>query len=118
MAKISVLTGHELHYAVAMAEAAKGIGQPEQGMLVHKIGYNLPLPVYSWNNSGDDIIDREKISVTVDHSGVWIAYLGYNLNNEELFMTAGTTRREAAMRCWARSKLGDDIDIPKEITNG
>lgn len=67
---------------------------------------------------GDAIIDREKISTLVHHSGVWLAYLGFNHNDDRKFMTSGSTRREAAMRCWARSKLGDEIDIPKEIMNG
>lgn len=118
MAKTWELAGRALDYAVAMAEVSKGIGQPEQGMLVHKIGYSLPLPAYSWGHAGDAIIDHEKISTLVHHSGVWLAYLGFNHNDDRKFMTSGSTRREAAMRCWARSKLGDEIDIPKELTDG
>lgn len=64
---------------------------------------------------GDSIIDREKISTTVDHSGVWIAFLGANYADEARHMMSGATRREAAMRCFVASKLGDEVEIPVEL---
>lgn len=64
---------------------------------------------------GDDIIDRERISTEIGHSGQWLAYSMYNLNDDKNFMVIGTTRREAAMRCYVLSKLGDDVEIPKEL---
>lgn len=129
MAKTSQLSGIALDYAVALAE---GFG-PRQYMRSIDVRLNvegkasaLLVPINRayviWTpttcQQGDAIIDREKISTTINHNGTWLAYIGYNLNDEQLFMMAGATRREAAMRCYVASKLGDEVEIPKELING
>ena len=122
--KTATLTGAALAYAVALAD-----GQKPHAMVEPDYGQQRPREVYVAINLGpcshevytvdscraDDIIDREKISTMVDHSGVWVAYMGYNLNDERLHMSAGATRREAAMRCFVASRLGKDVEIPEEL---
>lgn len=65
-----------------------------------------------WALSGP-IIEREKLMVTYEGNGVWLAggYDGcvYKANY------AGPTPLIAAMRTYAASKLGDEVDIPEEL---
>jgi hypothetical protein len=65
---------------------------------------------------GDHIIDREKIgTVWIEREKTWAASYDRNglwLKDDE---SCGTTRREAAMRCYVASKLGDDVDIPEGL---
>ena len=125
MVKTWELTGRALDYAVATIELAQHPSElvPREFCVMWSVDGWLHYSGEPDHESGDGtgaagdaIIDREKISVLIHHSGVWLAYLGFNHNDDRKFMTSGPTRREAAMRCWARSKLGDEIDIPKEIT--
>lgn len=146
MAKTSQLSGIALDYAVALAiDPGTRFGPPSMfqkfvGLYLpsQDKGFNMwPAKDLKWDSEhdhapfhplwhpsqnrqggehGDAIIDREKISTTINHSGTWLAYMGYNLNDEHLFMMAGATRREAAMRCYVASKLGDEVEIPKELT--
>ena len=66
---------------------------------------------------GGPIIEREGISTEFDKAGYkdsWVAYkLGvpYEDNPE-----SGPTPLIAAMRCYVASKLGDEVDIPEELT--
>ena len=66
---------------------------------------------------GGPIIEREGISTEFDKAGFkdsWVAYkLGvpYEDNPE-----SGPTPLIAAMRCYVASKLGDEVDIPEELT--
>jgi hypothetical protein len=73
-------------------------------------------PTRHWAQGGP-IIEREGISIEFDKAGFkdsWVAYkLGvpYEDNPE-----SGPTPLIAAMRCFVASKLGDEIDIPEELT--
>lgn len=64
--------------------------------------------------AGDDIIDRVLIDTLYMGNGIdehyWRAECigGYS-------WAEGTTRREAAMRAYVLSKLGDEVEIPKEL---
>lgn len=64
---------------------------------------------------GGPIIEREKIGVTVDHSGVWIACSEWNYQDEKLHMHSGPTPLIAAMRCYVASKMGNEVEIPDEL---
>lgn len=60
-----------------------------------------------WSQGGP-IIEREKL--TLEWTGEdWMAYIRHD---EEFF---GSTPLIAAMRCYAASKLGDEIDVPDDI---
>lgn len=121
--RVALLKGRALDYAVALAEDLKprvfiesDCGQQREldvhiGVGISPIGHL----VYSVELMADDIIDRERISTEVGHSGIWLAYQMYNVNNDRIFMSAGQTRREAAMRCFIRMKLGEEVEVPEEL---
>lgn len=69
----------------------------------------------SWQYGGP-ILERGHFSVNVDHSGVWLAYTEWNYADEKRFMQSGPTPLIATMRCFVASELGDEIDIPEELT--
>ena len=65
----------------------------------------------------DVIVDREKIATFPSRRYVagWEAtpYTAVTASEHSVFQ--GFTRRIAAMRCYAASKLGDEVDIPDEL---
>ena len=92
--KTSELTGAALDWAVAKCEG---------------MNYWSPVPNYStdWQQGGP-IIEREKVSLLYLHDK-WGA--GVNAWTNQY----GPTPLIAAMRCYVVSKLGDDVEIPKEL---
>ena len=71
------------------------------------------LPSTNWAQAGP-IIDREKISIDYrDTFDWWVAYV--NGGTDEEYGCTGPTPLIAAMRCYVASKLGDEIEIPKEL---
>ena len=65
-------------------------------------------PSTDWAQGGP-IIERERIEVRPYDGIKWIAT--DNLTNH----TVGPTPLIAAMRCFVASKLGDDVEIPREL---
>ena len=65
---------------------------------------------------GGAIIERERISITPD-VGCWNAHYHDNLFEEDGSdcFQIGTTPLIAAMRCYVASKLGEEVEIPKEL---
>ena len=61
---------------------------------------------------GGPIIDREGIGFEQD-GNFWFA--SYDLSADTAWGTTGPTPLIAAMRCYVASKLGDDIELPKEL---
>ncbi len=97
------LTGAALDWAVAKAE----------GFLCD-YKYNGCLAPYSTNwSQGGPIIAREGVAIGRTN-GVWYAFRDENDDDG----VRGETPLIAAMRCYVASKLGDEVEIPKEITNG
>ena len=100
--KTAELTEAALDWAVA-----KAIGEYKP----------VPVPKYStdWAQGGP-IIEREKINLRHDpdcnKAQAWEA------SDDIDFFEAvyGPTPLVAAMRCYVASKLGDEIDLPKELT--
>ena len=70
-------------------------------------------PSTDWSQGGP-IIERERISVIdVDGYDFWKAD---RLNKEAIpVINYGPTPLIAAMRCYVASKLGDEVEIPKEL---
>lgn len=105
--KTSELTGHALDWAVA-----KAIGEYKP----------VAVPNYStdWAQSGP-IIEREEISIEhcwsadEDSPAMWQAT---RIENPAFSEEYGDTPLIAAMRCYVASQLGDEVEIPAELTQG
>jgi hypothetical protein len=68
---------------------------------------------------GGPIIEREKIDLQCwdAHSMPWKASIDGDTDaGIALYVEYGPTPLIAAMRCYVASKLGDNIDLPKELT--
>jgi hypothetical protein len=79
---------------------------------------DLYQPSTDWAQGGP-IIERENIStVREGDAGNWIASVYDYAESDWHLHTGGTTPLEAAMRCYVASKLGDEVEIPKELTQG
>lgn len=79
-----------------------------------KIKYS---PSTDWAQGGP-IMTRERISRTIDHSGLWIAYWtdGYTEGDEgRKWMQCDRSELVAGLRCYVASKLGDELEIPNEL---
>jgi hypothetical protein len=105
--KTSELSGPALDWAVAKLE---GIDLFEtEGWVYPEDGGRAPYkPSTDWSQGGP-IIEREKITLVVYWNGLWVA------EPEEAHESVGETPLIAAMRCFVKRKLGDEIDIPEEL---
>jgi len=93
------LTGAALDWAVAQCEGFDN-------------GDWLPDYSTDWA-AGGTIIEREGISILSTESGEWCAAIGelYYEDNEP----RSPTPLVAAMLCYVASKMGDEVDVPKEL---
>ena len=108
--KTSELTGAALDWAVAKCEGhAVNVGfrnltyTPKGKRTLYKY-----MPSTNWAQGGP-IIERERFEFRQAKTGMLASYQG----GQTWF---GPTPLIAAMRCYVASKLGDNIDIPKELT--
>jgi hypothetical protein len=118
--KTSELTGVALDWAVAQATGTKPVytwrafGVKHYGAweTAPAIGPAVMLRPYSTDRfHADPIIDRE-ITELYEHSALG----GWAAKSKAGDLRYGPTPLVAAMRCFVASKLGDEIDIPKELT--
>jgi hypothetical protein len=100
--KVSELTGHALDWAVARCEGGVGENQLLGAWYA---------PSTDWAQGGP-IIEREGIELQFDLYR-WNAALGVMR-----FYIGGPTPLVAAMRCYVASKLGKEVEIPTELTQG
>jgi len=108
--KTSELTGHALNWAVAEAD-----GCPVKGVNNRR---NYWQPSTDWSQGGP-IVEREVSMLMRTNGGDWIAQGSYDFANDtEAKRYYGKTLLEAAMRCYVASKLGDEVEIPTELTQG
>jgi hypothetical protein len=114
--KTSELQGAALDWAVAKCEG-KGIefDDPSDPWLTRGGIADQPLHSYTpstdWAQGGP-IIERERIGLgheICEGRPYWVA-TGY------LVEECGPTPLIAAMRCYVASKLGEEIDVPNELT--
>lgn len=116
--KTSNLLGPALDWAVGIAEdpkAAKTVWR-----LMHGGNWS---PSTRWAEGGP-IIEREEISVWLAMDDVfkrdkWAATYPYHEGDivlEPFVENWGSTPLIAAMRCFVASKLGDEVNIPEELT--
>ena len=110
--KTSELSGVQLNWAVAKAEDKQV--KFECGLLfliTPNITYgDLYRPSEDWEHGGP-IIEREGISVLMEDD-TWKAS-----NSWGHIPLEGSTPLIAAMRCYVADKLGQEVEIPEEITN-
>lgn len=71
-------------------------------------------PTINWSQGGS-LLNQHKISRTIDHSGLWIAYAGYNLNDEQRHMQCDRSELVAGLRCLVALNLGEVVDVPEEL---
>lgn len=116
--KTSELTGAALDWAVAKCEGKEAAQIKFNGPvhLFRKVGYD-PMP---WQPStdwaqGGPIVEREMLDVEWTTSSLCRA--SYDWLDEAFFEGFGPTPLIAAMRCYVASKMGGEIDIPKELKN-
>lgn len=135
--KTSELTGKALNWAVGVADGIQWESDDPEVGLYHRRsrnnrlvlgaldydtmddwGLTLYSPSMKWAQGGP-IIEREGISIVCwsFHSMPWKASIeGGTDAGVDLYVEYGHTPLIAAMRCYVASKLGDDIEIPKELT--
>lgn len=71
-------------------------------------------PSTTWAQAGP-IIEREKITITGEGFPWWECQKGWYAHIGDLYAW-GDTPLEAAMRCYVASKLGNEVDVPEELT--
>ena len=121
--KTSELTGTALDWAVAKCEAVKLHPMPQNGVMeIHfsqPNGGNSFSPSTDWSQAGP-IIEREAVNVRIqcDQPGYkinpdrrWYAFLDHRVHS-----AYAPTPLIAAMRCYVASKLGDEVEVPEELT--
>ena len=127
--KTNELTGAALDWAVARCEGVTDEWREDGPFLWHGVpcirsgGHDVNYrPSTDWSIGGP-IIEREMIQLTphcmVNPLYGWAAaYRSFDEDDDvyALFRKRGKTPLIAAMRCYVASKLGDDIDLPKELT--
>jgi hypothetical protein len=98
--KTAELTGAALDWAVARCEGGVGENQLLGAWYA---------PSTNWAQGGP-IIEREGMTLNCGlHKSYAMMNVGY------LVHEYGDTPLIAAMRCYVASKLGDDVEIPKEL---
>jgi hypothetical protein len=127
--KTSELIGPALDWAVA-----KALGVPAQVLPIRSnsriVGHRVYLdpaerdefgmvefePSTNWSQGGP-IIDSERVA-TQPYRGAWIAGVsGKPARGTSSWSCGGPTPLVAAMRCYVASKLGDEVEIPDELTH-
>ena len=110
--KTSELTGAALDWAVAKCE---GIPTAEF-LALQKLPASDDFWKYPYSTDwaqGGPIIEREGITLRNHiHGAAWDAEIEY----EDTYLYSGPTPLIAAMRCYVASKLGDEVEIPEELT--
>ena len=113
--KTSELTGAALDWAVATANGGYPQWDADWEVFYQANGDDMNYST-DWKQGGP-IIERENIAVRPfddsDLPGEWGArdeLLGFT------HWTYGPTPLIAAMRCYVASKLGDEVEIPEELT--
>lgn len=115
--KTSELLGPALDWAVGYARCLTATnGKPIQArdLMDAAIRNGMSSPSTKWAEGGP-LLNRHKISRTINHSGLWIAYAGYNLNDEPRHMQCDRSELVAGLRCLVALNLGEVVDVPEEL---
>ncbi len=108
--KTAELTGVALDWAVAKCEELSDRDNAATWLKDYLIGFSTR---YSTNwSQGGPIIERWEIDLNIAGIRTWRAK---TISLGRLYDATGQTPLIAAMRCYVASKLGDTVDIPKEL---
>jgi hypothetical protein len=105
--KASELTGPALDWAVAKCEEFDYFNH--QNLARVTTSAHPWQPTINWAQGGP-IIEREHIEITYMPNNIWQASVHPSLNTID-----GQNPLIAAMRCYVASKLGNEVEIPKEL---
>ena len=108
--KTNELSGIALDWAVAKCEDMSRLDERVTPEGVRWAG-DFFQPSKHWSEGGP-IIEREGISI--EWSSLWDCWTARDLRNAAFSFT-GLTPLIAAMRCYVAAKMGDTIEIPKEL---
>lgn len=64
---------------------------------------------------GGPLFSEARISVSIDDSGVWIAWCQYNYADEKRFMQSGHTELVAKARCYVAMNCGLTVEVPENV---
>lgn len=123
--KTSELTGAALDWAVSLITNPEWSDEDRRWNTYDYVdtgeeGDEPYSPSTNWAQGGP-IIDREQISTYPDVNNTWIAQRRTWLKDGAVSVRrqwhwgSGSTLLIAAMRCFVASKLGDEIELPKEL---
>lgn len=120
--KTSELTGPALDWAVAKCDLYLGQVKLNQHKRWNDLGrtqvrdddWTEYSPSTDWSQGGP-IMGREKINVEWWGMDWWHAWIDSKADLPPIYNKRGPTPLIAAMRCFVASKMGDSIDIPKEL---
>jgi hypothetical protein len=118
--KVSEATNTQLDWLVAHSAELVVIQVKNGHTYVPKyptIGGQRFTPTTDWSQGGP-ILSEARISRTIDHSGLWIAYWtdGYGEGDDaKKWMQCDRSELVAGLRCFVASKLGDEVEVPKEL---
>ena len=109
--KTNELVGAALDWAVAEAEGffKNDMARITDGK-VDVFYFDGYAPSIDWQQGGA-IIERERITVIAMPKGSWAT-------STPLHTFHQPTPLIAAMRCYVASKLGDEVEVPTELTQG
>jgi hypothetical protein len=113
--KTSELTGAALDWAVTKCEGFDPETLNTKTGIVYSLRYGVYTPSTNWAQGGP-IIEREGISVMYRPGVRMTASINGQYEQTIGHMHKGNIGLLVAMRCYVASKLGDDIEIPKELT--
>ena len=107
--KTSELIGPALDWAVAKCE---GITIPTDALIRQRHGASRSYSLSTDWAQGGPIIERERIGIGHAWEGDdWLAST-HGIDDPIFY---GPTPLIAAMRCYVASKLGDEVELPKEL---
>ncbi len=118
--KTSELEGAALDYAVRILAQKVDIGAPDgtpvwrEFLAMQEAGDPFLFPSTLWEQGGP-IIEREGITTGPWDTSPARAIKGHNHDYKPTFTMVGPTMLIAAMRCYVASRLGEHVDIPKEL---
>lgn len=118
--KTNELTGHALDWAVAKCEGFTDYDPDTETMMPPRKEYGrVNFDEYSYSTDwaqGGPIIEREGISVMYRTGVRMIASINGQYEQTIGHRHKGNLGLIVAMRCYVASKLGDEVEIPKELT--